>query len=150
MKNVTESNFEEYSESLNESLTNESKEKISISCIQGIEIIAIFWIVGMSIVGTPILIFYLGYKGYSLGYTISAILRLIGLADGNKYIFQNLFLRNVFLVFIMIFLANYSIKISRNFFEKKANIKIGAIKYTLISTFMTVLWIIGYLLEKAL
>ena len=66
----------------------------------------------MSVVGTPILIVILGYKGYSIGYTIATVLRVVGTTEGNKYIFQNLFIENTILVFIMIFLANYSIKIS--------------------------------------
>ena len=100
---------------------------------EDIKIVILFWIVGMSVVGTIVLVGYVGFKGYSLGYTISAILKLLGISQGNEYIFQNLFINNVIIVFIMIFMASYSIKIVKNFFVNKANLKVDIFKYTILS-----------------
>ena len=145
-KNVSDINFEQYEESLKENLAYLNEKQGSLYernlFFQGMKIIGIFWVVGMSIVGTPVLIAYIGYKGFSIGYTISAIIKLLGTVEGNRYIFQNLFLQNVVLVFIMIFLANYSIKIFRTFFESRETIKVDVIKYTIISTFMALIYIV--------
>ena len=45
----------------------------------------------------------------------------------------------------MIFLANYSIKIFRHFFESKENLKVDVIKYTIISTFILFIYIVFYM-----
>ncbi|MBQ9313800.1 MAG: stage II sporulation protein M [Clostridia bacterium] len=145
LKNVDSTSFNEYSESLSEAISKVDTKGFNITSrgtfYHGIKIIAIYWIVGMSIIGTPILIGYLGYKGYCLGYTISAVLKILGMQEGNLFVFKHLFLNNIFLVFIMIFLANFSIKISKNFFEKEMNLKTNTLKYTVVTSFMLALWL---------
>lgn len=149
MKKVSETDLEEYKISIEEVLNSENlnlKELNKSNLWDTLKIIFGFWIVGMSIVGMPILLVYVGYKGFSLGYTIMTIIKILGVTNGNKYIFQNMFFKNVIIVFVMIFLSNYSIKIFRNFFKDKENIKIDAIKYTLISVLFCCAIIIIYFL----
>lgn len=149
MKKVSESDLEEYKVSIEEVLNNENlnlKELNKSNLWDTLKIVFGFWIVGMSIVGMPILLVYVGYKGFSLGYTIMTIIKILGVTSGNKYIFQNMFFKNVIIVFVMIFLSNYSLKIFRNFFKDKENIKIDAIKYTLISVLFCCAIIIIYFL----
>lgn len=141
-KNVSDVSFQQYAEELKGTLDDLEENFSGKSFLfQGLKIIGVFWIVGMSIVGTPVLIALVGYKGFSIGYTISTVLKILGTADGNRYIFQNLFLQNVVIVFIMIFLTNYSIKIFKNFFESKDNVKVDVIKYTVISTFTALVYL---------
>lgn len=147
MKKVSENDLNEYKISIRESLENNQtnlKEANITNLWDTLKTIFIFWIVGMSIVGMPILVIYVGYKGFSLGYTIMTIIKILGVTTGNKYIFENLFFRNVILVFSMIVLANYSIKIFRNFFKDKDNIKIDAIKYTMFSTCFCIVIMVIY------
>lgn len=147
MKKVSENDLNEYKISIEESLENNQanlKEANMTNLWDTLKTIFIFWIVGMSIVGMPILVIYVGYKGFSLGYTIMTIIKILGVTTGNKYIFENLFFRNVILVFSMIVLANYSIKIFRNFFKDKDNIKVDAIKYTMFSTFFCIVIMVIY------
>lgn len=151
MKKVPKSDLEEYKTPIEEVLNSENldlKELNKSNLWDTLKIVFAFWIVGMSIVGMPILLVYVGYKGFSLGYTIMTIIKILGVTNGNKYIFQNMFFKNVITVFVMIFLANYSIKIFRNFFKDKENIKIDAIKYSLISAFFCCGIIIIYFLWK--
>lgn len=147
MKKVSENDLNEYKISIEESLENNQanlKEANMTNLLDTLKTIFIFWIVGMSIVGMPILVIYVGYKGFSLGYTIMTIIKVLGVTTGNKYVFENLFFRNVILVFSMIVLANYSIKIFRNFFKDKDNIKVDAIKYTMFSTFFCIVIMVIY------
>lgn len=147
MKKVSENDLNEYKISIRESLENNQTnlEEANITNLwDTLKTIFIFWIVGMSIVGMPILVIYVGYKGFSLGYTIMTVIKVLGVTTGNKYIFENLFFRNVILVFSMIILANYSIKIFRNFFKDKDNIKVDAIKYTMFSTFFCIVIMVIY------
>lgn len=150
-KTVSEADFNEYKISFEENilkLNNLSNEVIARNnLIDALKIVFFFWIIGLSVVGVVILFGYIAFKGFSLGYTISAILRLLGLADGNKYVFQHLFLKNVLLVFILIFMANFSLKVTRNFFNNRNNTKIDIIKYTLITICICILLFIFYILQ---
>lgn len=151
-KSIDSSSFEEYTEYLNDVVMNYNSKGFNSNSqfYGGIKVIAIYWIVGMSIIGTPILVGYLGYKGYSLGYTISAIIKLLGVKTGNLFVLKFLFLKNLIIVFIMIFLSNFSIKISKNFFEKRTNLKADSLKYSIVTGFMLIIWIITILIEKVI
>ena len=121
LKNVSETSIETNKELIQKSIlldtVNQKNNYLNSAFSGGIKTIIIFWIIGLSVSGTPILVIYIGYKAYSLGYTISAIIKILGSAAGNKYIFQNLFLKETILVFIMAFMANYSMRIFKDFFE---------------------------------
>lgn len=149
-RSVDSSSFEEYSEYLNGIILNYNMNNLNsnVHFYSGIKIIAIFWVAGMSIIGTPVLVGYLWYKGYSLGYSISSIIRVLGVKAGNVFIFKYLFLKNLILVFIMIFLANFSIKTSKNFFEKRTNLKADSLKYSIVTCFMLGVWIVTVIIEK--
>ena len=149
-KSVDSSSFEEYTEYLNDAILNYNMKDFNsnVQFYSGIKTIAIYWVVGMSIIGTPILVGYLWYKGYSLGYAISTIIKLLGVKSGNKFVFKFLFVKNLVLVFIMIFLANFSIKISKIFFEKRKNLKADFLKYSIVTGLMLIIWIITIIIEK--
>ena len=154
LKMVDDSSFSEYEQSLRDTLekvdNNDFFMHSQTGFYQGLRIILFYWIVGMSIVGTPILIGYLGYKGYSLGYTLSTVIKLMGVSSGNRFIFKYLFVKNASLIFIMILLANFSLKVAKNFFEKKTFLKEKALQYTLVSILCFVLWLILNSIEKML
>lgn len=151
LKIVPDSVFDEYREEICQSVLKENtpaNHTYSKMLYSGAITIAIYWIVGMSIVGTPFLIGYVAYKGYSLGYSIATVIRAVGITAGNSYIFQNIFWQNVLLVLIMIYMANFSIKISKNFISSKENIKVDAIKYTMIFAFLTLFYAVGVSILK--
>lgn len=151
-KNVDTSSLSSYYEDLNDTITKVSKEEFNTysktSLYLGIKTIVIFWIVGLSLVGTPILVAYVGYKGYSIGYTVSTIVKIWGTSHGNSFVFKYLFFKNVVLVFIMIFLANFSIKISKNFLEKKTDLKPEMLQYSAVTGFMLLLWLLTIFIER--
>lgn len=82
LKNVSEDSIEANKEMIQNSVLLENKEQknnyFKSSFWSGIKTIIFFWIIGLSIFGMPVLIIYVCYKGYSLGYTISTIVRVLG------------------------------------------------------------------------
>lgn len=152
LKNVDADSFRECEETLNEDIARMSTKEFYLHSngmfYNGLKTIAFYWIVGMSVVGTPVLIGYLGYKGYALGYTISTIIRLLGIKAGNLFVFKYLFIENVILVLSMIFLGNISIKLSKNFFVNKQNIKLETMKYTVITGIVLMFWLVIHIAQK--
>lgn len=73
LKNVSETSIETNKELIQKSIlldtVNQRNNYLNSAFSGGIKTIIIFWIIGLSVFGTPILVIYIGYKGYSLGYT---------------------------------------------------------------------------------
>lgn len=82
LKNVSEDSIEANKEIIQNSVLLENKEQkdnyFKSSFFEGVRTIIFFWVIGLSIFGMPVLVVYVGYKGYSLGYTISAIVKILG------------------------------------------------------------------------
>lgn len=49
-----------------------------ISIIENLKIVGIIWVAGSTIIGIPIIYLFIAYKGFSIGYTISAIISSLG------------------------------------------------------------------------
>ena len=69
---------------------DEFKEKNEIfkqSIFQNILILSAFWVLGLSLIGIPLLIFIVLFEGFSIGITASYILVNFGFYTGYTYIF---------------------------------------------------------------
>ena len=81
----------------------------------------ILWLLGISIVGIPIVIILLGYKSLSLGFTISSIIstyKLNGVIKALIYIVPNII--NLFIFFVIIYYSiSFSLMLFNYLFRKK-------------------------------
>ena len=55
-----------------------------ISILEILKIVGIIWIAGSTIIGIPIIYIIIAYKGFSIGYTISAIILSLGVWKRNE------------------------------------------------------------------
>ena len=65
---------------------------------RNIKLLVVYWIVGISVVGAPLLLLLCMYKGFSTAFVISSFLLKYGFVEGNIFIFKNLFLYYLFLI----------------------------------------------------
>ena len=102
----------------NQLKTNELLFKILTS---NIIIDLILWLLGISIVGIPIVIILLGYKSLSLGFTISSIIstyKLNGVIKALIYIVPNII--NLFIFFVISYYSiGFSLMLFNYLFRKK-------------------------------
>ena len=81
----------------------------------------ILWLLGISIIGIPIVIILLGYKSLSLGFTISSIIstyKLNGVIKALIYIVPNII--NLFIFFVISYYSiSFSLMIFNYLFGKK-------------------------------
>ena len=61
---------------------------IQISTVQNIKTIAIIWLAGSTIIGIPLIYVITAYKGFCIGYTISAIISSLGVGKRNCLLFS--------------------------------------------------------------
>lgn len=81
----------------------------------------IVWLLGISIIGVPIVLVILGFKSLSIGFTISSILytyKLNGIVKAIIYIISNLI--NLFVLFVITYYSiNFSLMLFNYLFRKK-------------------------------
>ena len=81
----------------------------------------ILWLLGISIIGIPIVIILLGYKSLSLGFTISSIIstyKLNGVIKALIYILPNII--NLFIFFVISYYSiSFSLMLFNYLFRKK-------------------------------
>ena len=118
---LSKSNKELIINSLNNFYTSLKENKISSTNLlyktmtSNLILNIIIWVLGISIIGIPIVIFILGFKSLSLGFTISSLIytyKFNGLLKAIIYLIPNII--NMFIVFILVY---YSISFSINLFN---------------------------------
>ena len=118
---LSKSNKELIINSLNNFYTSLKENKISSTNLlyktmtSNLILNIIIWVLGISIIGIPIVIFILGFKSLSLGFTISSLIytyKFNGLLKAIIYLIPNII--NIFIVFILVY---YYISFSINLFN---------------------------------
>lgn len=109
------------------------------------------WLLGISIIGIPIIIVMIFLKGFMLGFSIAAIIakyKLIGILGGLTYIFPHIII-SVMVIFVM---SYYALRLSFNLLRaiiKRKSINFGEIinRYSLIMVISIIIMIIASLIE---
>lgn len=113
--------------------------------------IVLIWILGLSIIGIPVIICLLFYKGFTLAFTISSLiysLKIKGIFISFIYIFPHLILNLIMYFIITYYSFNFSIKIFNSiFYKKEFNYKKYVKKYLFIILISIIILILTALYE---
>lgn len=113
-----------------------SKTDILYQSIKNNVIIAlVLWFLGCTVIGVPIIYLIIAYKGYCIGYTVSAIIASIGIGKGILFVFSTMLTQNIIYIPIILTLAVSGINLHKRIIEDKRgeNIKLQIAKHTIIS-----------------
>lgn len=119
------------------------------SIISNVSIAILLWFLGSTVIGVPIIYLVICYKGYSIGFTISAIIATIGTGKGILFIFGSMLLQNIICIPCILTLATSGIKLYKLIMEdrRRENIKLQILKHTIFSVFMLAILIISSFVE---
>ena len=117
------------------------------SFVRNFKLLIIYWIAGVSVVGSPVLILLCLYKGFSTSFVISAFLLKYGFIQGNIYVFKNLFIYYIFLILGIIILTASSLKMTKNVLFDKKDISYELIRHSVFTIIGFVLFFISTLIE---
>ena len=84
--------------------------------------IIVIWILSLSIIGFPIIIFLYFLKVFSFGLTISGLIKMYsfkGIIYSFFYVFPHNIINIILILYLSIFMVLYSIKIFISFYKKK-------------------------------
>lgn len=121
-------------------LKNTIKENIILSIF--------LWLAGCSVIGVPIVYAIILYKGFSLSYTISALIAILGF-KGIGVVFTSLFFQNIIFIPAIFALAVSGIKLYKSIIKdkKKENIKLQICRHSVYSALISIALIVTSFIE---
>ena len=123
---------------------------ISTSIKNNVFLALIIWGAGTTIIGIPIVLIVILYRGIILGYTISAFSIVLGKYKGLLFCLITIFLQNILFIPAILTLGVSSIKLYKSIIKdrRRENIKVGVIRHTIIALLMTIILILSSVFEN--
>lgn len=132
-------------------LNNINKFELVIKSIKRNLLFAIvIWSAGTTVIGIPIVLIMILFRGIVLGFTISSIIITLGTLKGILFCMIALVLQNIIHIPAILTIGTSSIKLYKSIIKdkRKENIKIELIRHTIICILMIVLLILSEIIEN--
>lgn len=112
----------------------------------------VMWFAGSTVIGIPIVLGIIWYRGFCLGYTISALIAILGVGKGSLFFATAILLQNLIIIPCMLALAVSGIRLYKSIVKdkRKENIKGKIVKHTMFSIMMLIFLIVASFLETYL
>ena len=148
INNLTSLQLEELRTYINEKIVNlgeNSNNYLKELCIKNSIIILIMYISGLTIIGLIANYIILLYKGFSIGFTLSAIAISLKFKRAILFILMGIFLQNILLIPAIIAESVSSMIFLKEIFENRTreNILLAIIRHSLLSGLILVIAISG-------
>jgi stage II sporulation protein M len=138
------------------SAANTSETKNFAVLIQTVKnnlpIIVIIWFLGLTMVGMPLILVMDLFKGFSIGFTVSFLMKELGM-QGIGISLLTVIPQNIIYIPCIMLASVFSIEFSLNFLNKnsyknkKENLAIEIVSYTSMFAAIIIVMCIGFLLE---
>lgn len=123
------------------------KEILEKSLSNNITTLVIFFVIGISAVGIPIIVFMCFFKGFSYSFIVCTFLLKFGLWEGNFRFIKTVFPYYVFSFIAIILLTASSFKVSNNILRKKKDIRYETLRHFVIALICLFLFFISSYIE---
>ncbi len=112
-------------------------------------LIVTMWFIGSTVIGIPIILGIVLFRGFCLGYTVSAIIGTMGVQNGILLTLSAVLLQNLIFIPVILCMAVSCIKLYKSIMKDKRreNIKIEIIRHTIISIVLFLALIVSSLIE---
>lgn len=127
----------------------DSNELLRSSIINNTILVLIIWFMGMAVIGIPIVYAIILARGFSLGYTISSSMAVLGLGKGILFNITTLLLQNIIFIPCLIALGVSGMKLYKSIMKDKRreNVKIEIIRHTIFCIIIGVVLISSSFIE---
>lgn len=110
-------------------------------------IVFLIWICGSTLLGSYLIYIIVMYKGFSIGYTISAIIASLGIKRGSIFVFSYLLCQNIIFLPAIFILAETGVKFYPRIMKSNVNIKNEMVRYAVIMLITTFFSVISSIVE---
>lgn len=94
--------------------------------------IIIIWFLGCTVIGSYFVYISIVYHGFKIGYTISTFIYILGTKKGIIFSLSSLLLQNIIYIPTLFFIAESSIKICKQTYKNRNNLKKEFIRHFVI------------------
>ena len=130
------------SESINETIILKQSLKQNIKCVM------IIWLLGCTLFGSFFIYIGVFYKGFSLGYTIAAIIATLGVKAGSEFAVLSLLLQNLLFLPAFFLLSYFGIRLYKIIRQNDyVNIKKALLYYVIVLIITLISVIIASFIE---
>lgn len=148
-KTVITEYLNQFIEKLKSSESLNLMELLKTSIGQNIILAISLWFFGTTIIGIPVVFGIVAYRGFCLGYTISACISIMGVSKGIIFVLILLLLQNLLIIPAILGLAVSGIKLYKSIMKDKTkeNVKVEMLRHTVFSFIMLILLGISSVIE---
>ena len=116
---------------------------------ENIVLVIILWFAGSTIIGIPIVLGIIGYRGFCLGYTVAACTYVMGTFKAIMFSIVALIFQNIIFIPAIISMGVSSLKLYQAILKDKRreNIKVEILRHTIFSVIMLILLIVSGIIE---
>ena len=120
------------------------------SLSDNIILIIIMWLLGSTVIGIPIVMGIVLFRGFCIGYSLSAIIATLGVQKGILFFAVTMLLHNLIFIPVIICMTISCMKLYKSIMKDKRreNIKLEIIRHTLISIILSLLLVVSSLVES--
>lgn len=151
--NIQKNEVSEYINNFVTTLKNnnsiDKQELVKVSIKENILMGIILWFVGSTVIGLPLIYFFVLYKGLCIGYTISSAIITLGTGKGVIFCLTSILFQNIIFIPALFFIAVSSTKLCYAIMKNrtKENIKLGIIKHSILSIISGLFFMLSSLVE---
>lgn len=129
----------------NENYFNELQKDVK----NNVALVLVLWFAGTTIIGIPIVLGVILFRGFCLGYTIASCVFVLGRMKALIFIAITILLQNIIFIPAIMILGVSSIKLYKSIVKdrRKENIKVSIIKHTIISSIILIALIIASIIK---
>jgi stage II sporulation protein M len=124
-------------------------EQLKNNIKENIVLVLTMWFVGSTVIGIPIVLGIIGFRGFCLGYTISSFTYVLGTTKGITFSIMALIVQNIIFIPAILSLGVSCLKLYQSILKDKRreNVKVEIIRHTIFSIIMLICIIISGIVE---
>lgn len=124
-------------------------ELLKNSLTENFKLTLSMWFIGSTVIGVPIVLGIVLYRGFCIGYTISSAIAVLGMQKGVIFSFSSILIQNIIVIPVLLALAVSGMKLYASIMKDKRreNIKVEIIRHTIISIMLFLVLVIASLAE---
>ena len=138
-----------FTNSLKDGYTIDKGELLTTSIWKNAILCIIMWFAGSTVIGIPIVLGIVGYRGFCIGYTVLALTFTYGTSNGTIFFLSAMLLQNIIIIPCILSLAVSGLKLYKSIIKdrRRENVKIEIIRHTISSLLILIMLIIASLIE---
>lgn len=127
----------------------DKQELLKKSIINNVIITFVMWFAGSTVIGIPIVLGIVIFRGFAIGYTISSIVITLGMWKGIAFVITAVLFQNIIVIPAILSLAVTGMKLYKSILKDKRreNIKIELVRHTVVSIIILAILIVSSLIE---